>query len=390
MTSISAGEKRYSENFKRLLEAEATTRLDISRLLDDVNLTGSDDISFTQATKQYNGEVSSNHSLKASSTSVNPSKVCSKSLNNSKWHTPSRAPAIKRLVTLAELLSGLEALRPIVYPIIKVASIPKNFGNHRISTFQDHIEYYLEVLVQAARAFPLITSRLSHRAFVILWVLPLIELDNKNFIRRALDVVGLLARTGNSSDIQRARLMLTIIPFDKEDEDMVNAFFKVAGDFRSARNFQDALNIYEQFLHLPSSPYFREACLWSAFCKASAEPPQFGAAQLFLNQFLATYKADGGTPQGMILSIPFGDSSKPCCFKDLSKPLKMRWTKLVAVVFPVSATVGCRNPSPLCNAIKKRVNLIPPRMFTVNSRFFFPKHPKTRQFELDFPDLTKN
>ena len=48
--------------------------------------------------------------------------------------------------------------------------------------------------------------------------------------------------------------MLTIIPFDKEDEDMVNAFFKVAGDFRSARNFQDALNIYEQFLHLPSSP----------------------------------------------------------------------------------------------------------------------------------------
>ena len=124
----------------------------------------------------------------------------------------------------------------------------------------------------------------------------MIELDNKNFIRRSLDVVGLLARTGNSSDIQRARLMLTIIPFDKEDEDMVNAFFKVAGDFRSARNFQDALNIYEQFLHLPSSPYFREACLWSAFCKASAEPPQFGAAQLFLNQFLATYKADGGTP----------------------------------------------------------------------------------------------
>ena len=51
--------------------------------------------------------------------------------------------------------------------------------------------------------------------FVILWVLPLIELDNKNFIRRSLDVVGLLARTGNSSDIQRARLMLTIIPFDK-------------------------------------------------------------------------------------------------------------------------------------------------------------------------------
>ena len=115
----------------------------------------------------------------------------------------------------------------------------------------------------------------------------MIELDNKNFIRRSLDVVGLLARTGNSSDIQRARLMLTIIPFDKEDEDMVNAFFKVAGDFRSARNFQDALNIYEQFLHLPSSPYFREACLWSAFCKASAEPPQFGAAQLFLNQFLS-------------------------------------------------------------------------------------------------------
>ena len=142
-------------------------------------------------------------------------------------------------VAKGELLNGLEALRPIVYPIIKVASIPKNFGNHRISTFQDHIEYYLEVLVQAASSDSIPANyqqALAQEAFVILWVLPLIELDNKNFIRRSLDVVGLLARTGNSSDIQRARLMLTIIPFDKEDEDMVNAFFKVAGDFRSARN----------------------------------------------------------------------------------------------------------------------------------------------------------
>ena len=90
------------------------------------------------------------------------------------------------------------------------------------------------MLVQAASSDSIPANyqqALAQEAFVILWVLPLIELDNKNFIRRSLDVVGLLARTGNSSDIQRARLMLTIIPFDKEDEDMVNAFFKVAGDF---------------------------------------------------------------------------------------------------------------------------------------------------------------
>ena len=122
---------------------------------------------------------------------------------------------------------------------------------------------------------------------------------------------------------------------------------------RSARNFQDALNIYEQFLHLPSSPYFREACLWSAFCKASAEPPQFGAAQLFLNQFLATYKADGGTP-------PRDDSiyslwrliEALLAFKDPQQTLENAMDKVSeAVVFPDRIQLGPRNPSPLCTVL---------------------------------------
>lgn len=394
----------FDATFKALLKKEAPFRTDIQNALKELTAMERKNPSdpfvkhkLHEAVSRL--EVSSNHSLK-------DFKYIRKSFEGmlQKFKQFEVAYAIdtasyqeaRSTVAKGELLNGLEALRPIVYPIIKVASIPKNFGNHRISTFQDHIEYYLEVLVQSASSDsipPNYQQALAQEAFVILWVLPLIELDNKNFIRRSLDVVGLLARTGNSSDIQRARLMLTIIPFDKEDDDMVNAFFKVAGDFRSARNYQDALNIYEQFLHLPSSPHYREACLWSAFCKASADPPQFGAAQLFLNQFLSTYKVDGGTP-------PRDDSiyslwrliEALLAYKDPQQTLENALDKVSeAVVFSrigyswvpeiLALSAQCYEKKGMPDTAKNVYREL---------KVFFPKHPKTRQFELDFPDLTNN
>lgn len=302
----------------------------------------------------------------------------------------------RALIEQGEFLHGLEALRPIVYPVIKVASIPKNFGNHRISSFQNHIEYYLDALVQASSSENIpanYQNALAQEAFVILYVLPLIQLNNKTFIRSALDVVGLLARTGNQSDIQRARLMLTIVPFDKDDEDMVNAFFKVAGDFRSARNYQDALNIYEQFLHLKDSPHYREACLWSAFCKASADPPQFGAAQLFLGEFLSTYRAEGGQP-------PRDDSiyslwrliEALLAFKDPQQGLDSALDKVSeAVVFSrigytwvpeiLALSAQCYEEKGMVETAKNVYQEL---------KVFFPKHPKTRQFEIDFPHIAND
>ena len=95
----------FDATFKALLKKEAPFRTDIQNALKELTamerktrLTHSLNTNFT---KQYPElEVSSNHSSRTSSTSVNPSKVCSKSLNNSKCHTPSRAPVIKRLVAL--------------------------------------------------------------------------------------------------------------------------------------------------------------------------------------------------------------------------------------------------------------------------------------------------
>ena len=397
-------DKEFSILFEALLKQEAPFRADIQNILKElIIMKGRNPTDPFIKHKLIEGvqrlEVSSNHSLRDFKNVRNSFESMLQGFRQFKVAYAIDSPSFQKAQTTVakgDLLHGLEALRPIVYPVIKIASIPKTFGNHRISPFQDHIEYYLEVLVRAASTDSIPTNyqhALAQEAFVILWVLPLIELNNKTFIRRALDVVGLLARTGNPNDIHRARLMLTIVPFDKNDDDMVNAFFKVAGDFRSAGNYQDALNIYEQFLHLPDSPYYREACLWSAFCKASPDPPGFGAAQLFLNQFLATYKAEGGTP-------PRDDSiyslwrliEALLAYKDPEQPLEDAMDKVSeAVVFCrigytwvpeiLALSAQCYEEKGMADTAKNVYREL---------KVFFPKHPKTRQFEIEFPHLVKD
>ncbi|MBT6463927.1 MAG: hypothetical protein HOK49_15520 [Opitutae bacterium] len=290
---------------------------------------------------------------------------------------------------------GLLYLRPIVYPVIKLASIPKYFGNHRISKFQDLIEELLDALIQAGSAEATPENykvAYAQEAFTILYILPLIELENKNFIRKALDVVGMLARTGSPDDMKRARVLLSIIPFEKTDENMVNSFFSAAGDFRSAGNFQDALSIYQQFLNLPESPYYREACLWSAFCKASSDPPQFGAAQLFLEQFRITYKDDGGSPSrdDSIYSL-WRLIEALLAYKDPQASLEDAMDKVSEAV--VYSRIGYSwvpeilALSAKCYKEKKKTDTA--KEVYRELKVFFPKHPKTLQFELDFPEIAK-
>jgi len=298
-------------------------------------------------------------------------------------------------VTQGNFSQGLELLRPIVYPVIKLAPIPKYFGNHRISTFQDHIEELLDVLIQAGTADATPGNykvSYAQEAFTILYILRLSQLGNKNFIRKALDVVGMLARTGNADDMKRARLLLSIIPFDKSDDDMVHAFFKAAGDFRSASNYQDALNIYQQFLHLPDSNYYREACLWSAFCKASSDPPQFGASQLFLEQFRNTYKEKNRAParDDSIYSL-WRLIEALLAYKDPQVSLEIAMDKVSEAV--VYSRIGYSwvpeilALSAECYKEKKKPETA--KNVYGELKIFFPKHPKTRKFELDFPEIAK-
>ena len=294
---------------------------------------------------------------------------------------------------------GLHLLRPIVYPVIKLAPIPRYIGQNRISNFQDHVEFLLETLIQAAgddETPANYKTAYTQEAFTIIYILPLFELDNNNFILKALDVVGLLARTGLPDNMKRAHLLLNIIPFDKRDEDMVTAFFRVAGDFRSAGYYNDALGIYDQFLPLKQSPYFREACLWGAFCRASTNPPAFGASELFLEQFLDTYKTPNGLP-----GAPGRDESiyslwrlieALLAFKDPQDRLEEAMDKVSeAVVFSrigYSWVPEILSLSAQCYEKKGKTEVA--RNVYHELKIFYPKHPKTRQFEIEFPKLVGN
>ncbi|MEK9984377.1 MAG: hypothetical protein VW879_06520, partial [Opitutae bacterium] len=118
-----------------------------------------------------------------------------------------------------------------------------------------------------------------------------------------------------------------------------------------------------------------------------------GAAQLFLNQFLATYKADGGTP-------PRDDSiyslwrliEALLAFKDPQQTLENAMDKVSeAVVFSrigyswvpeiLALSAQCYEKKGMPDTARNVFREL---------KVFFPKHPKTRQFELDFPDLAKN
>ena len=303
----------------------------------------------------------------------------------------------KSLIFQGDYIRGLHQLRPIVYPLVKLAPIPKYFDRTRISTFQDDVEYLLGALLEGAQSDSVpenYQTNFMHEAFAIIYMLPLYELDNKEFIRKALTTVALLAKTGNPNDSARANYLLNLIPFDKEDEESVAAFFKVAENFRSGGNFTKALEIYEQFFPLTDSPYYREACLWSAFCRASSTPPQFGASQLSLDKFLATYKAAG-------------------------KPEPPRDTKYYSLWRLVEAILAYRDPLDKLDIALDRVSEAVvysrigyewvPEILALSAqcyakkgltetaknvymelKVFYPKHPKTRQFEIDFPDIVGN
>jgi len=303
----------------------------------------------------------------------------------------------KSLIFQGDYIRGLHQLRPIVYPLIKLAPIPKYFDRTRISTFQDDVEYLLGALLEGAQSDNVPENyqvNFMHEAFAIIYMLPLYELDNKEFIRKALTTVALLARTGNPKDSARANYLLNLIPFDKEDEESVAAFFKVAENFRSGGNFTKALEIYEQFFPLTESPFYREACLWSAFCRASSTPPQFGASQLSLDKFLDTYKAAGKTepPRDTKYYSLWRLVEAILAYRDPLDKLDMALDRISEAV--VYSRIGYEwvpeilALSAQCYAKKGLVDTA--KNVYQELKVFYPKHPKTRQFEIDFPDIVGN
>lgn len=322
------------------------------------------------------------------------------------------------LIFNGDYIRGLHKLRPHSYPLIKLAPIPKFFGNTRISFFQDHIEYLLQSLLDGARSEkvpPNYQTRFMQEAFAIVYMLPLYEMDNKEFIRKALDLVAILARTGDKIDGQRANYLLNLIPFDKEDEESVAAFFKIAENFRSGGDFVKALEIYEQFFPLTDSPYYKEACLWSAFCRASSIPPQFGAANLSLDKFLKTYPKGDPPRDDQFYSLwrlveailhfnQFQQYNNQQKLQDISESDRFASRKLAEENLDIAmdrisesvvySRVGYSwlpevlALSAQCYARKERKDTA--SKVYQELKIFYPKHPKTRQFEIDFPSIAGN
>jgi tetratricopeptide (TPR) repeat protein len=301
------------------------------------------------------------------------------------------------LIFQGDYIRGLHELRPIVYPLIKLAPIPKYFGSTRISYFQDHVEYLLEALLEAAKSEKIpenYQTNFMYEAFAIVYMLPLYELDNKEFIRKALSLVALLAKTGRDKDSDRANYLLNLIPFDKDDEESVIAFFNVAENFRSSGNYPKALEIYEQFFPLTSHVKYREACLWSAFCRASSTPPQFGASQLSLDKFIDTYKKEGRNepPRDSKYYSLWRLVEAILYYRDPLDKLDLAMDRISEAV--VYSRIGYEwvpeilALSAQCYA-KKGFNETASNVFR-ELKVFFPKHPKTRQFEIDFPNIAGN
>ncbi len=330
------------------------------------------------------------------------------------------------LIFNEDYIRGLHKLRPHTYPLIGLAPIPKYFGNTRISYFQDHVEYLLQSLLDGARSDKVpenYQTSFMYEAFGIIYMLPLYEMDNKEFIRKALDLVALLARTGREKDAVGANYLLNLIPFDKEDEESVAAFFKVAENFRSGGIFSKALEIYEQFFPMTGSPYYKEACLWSAFCRASSTPPQFGAANLSLEKFLKTYGNNEPPRDDQFYSLwrlveailhynqylKYHEVDKQT---DIPESERLAARTLAKENIDISmdrvseAVVYSRvgySWLPEALALSAQCYARLPREETASKvyqetaskvyqelKVFYPKHPKTKQFEIDFPDIVGN
>ena len=322
------------------------------------------------------------------------------------------------LIFNEDYIRGLHKLRPHTYPLIKLAPIPKYFGNTRISYFQDHVEYLLQSLLDGARSDKVpenYQTSFMYEAFGIIYMLPLYEMDNKEFIRKALDLVALLARTGSPTDAARANYLLNLIPFDKEDEESVAAFFKVAENFRSGGIFSKALEIYEQFFPMTGSPYYKEACLWSAFCRASSTPPQFGAANLSLEKFLKTYGNNQPPRDDQFYSLwrlveailhynQYLKYHKDQQQTDIPESARLAARTLAKENIDISmdrvseAVVYSRvgySWLPEALALSAQCYARLERQATASKvyqelKVFYPKHPKTKQFEIDFPDIVGN
>ena len=382
---------------KRLLQQEAKTNPEIRKILNNPNLLN-DDFRANQALPLI--EVNHGNAFQkfqAQQGAFENELNRFKSLNITYAIENDALQRAQSLIFQGEYIRGLHELRPIVYPLIKLAPIPKYFGNTRISFFQDHVEYLLQALLEAANSEKVpenYRTSFMYEAFAIVYMLPLYELDNKEFIRKSLSLVALLAKTGRPKDSERANYLLNLIPFDKNDEESVIAFFNVAENFRSSGNYPKALEIYEQFFPLTEHVKYREACLWSAFCRASSTPPQFGASQLSLDKFIDTFKKEGKTepPRDSKYYSLWRLVEAILFYRDPLDKLELAMDRISEAV--VYSRIGYEwvpeilALSAQCYA-RKGFEDTATKVYQ-ELKVFYPKHPKTRQFEIDFPDIAGN
>ena len=382
---------------KKLLKQESKTNSEIRKILNDPKLIN-DDIRASQALRFIEVDHRNAYQrFQAEQGAFENELNRFKSLNIIYAIENDAFQRAQSLIFQGEYIRGLHELRPIVYPLIKLAPIPKYFGNTRISYFQDHVEYLLQALLEAANSEKVpenYQTSFMYEAFAIVYMLPLYELDNKEFIRKSLSLVALLAKTGRPKDSARANYLLNLIPFDKNDEESVIAFFNVAENFRSSGNYPKALEIYEQFFPLTEHLKYREACLWSAFCRASSTPPQFGASQLSLDKFIDTYKKEGKTepPRDSKYYSLWRLVEAILFYRDPLDKLDLAMDRISEAV--VYSRIGydwvpeILALSAQCYA-KKGLTETAIKVYR-ELRVFYPKHPKTRQFEIDFPDIAGN